>query len=293
VTHTPDRVLVIGATGRVGRAVVDGLLGAGVSVRALARRPAAAGLPAEVEVVAGDLTLPESLEPALRGAATVFLVWTAPPATAAAVVERLAAGPRRVVLLSSPHQTPHPFFQQPNPLARFHAELERLIAASGLDATILRPGMFASNTVPWWSAMIADGNAVRWPYGAVETAPIDDRDIAAVAARALIDDRHAGADYVMTGPQSLTQADQVRLIGEAIGRRIAFDEVSPDAFRQQMTGRWPPAVSDMLLAAWQAALGQPAYTTTTVADVLGRPARTFAQWAADHADAFARPRGVS
>src|SRR4051812_25261939 len=103
-------VLVTGATGRVGRVVVDQLLVAGVPVRALTRRPAAARLPAGVEVVPGDLTVPESLNAALQGVSAVFLVWTAPFDTAPAVFERLAAGARRIVFLSSPHRTAHPFF---------------------------------------------------------------------------------------------------------------------------------------------------------------------------------------
>src|SRR3954468_17142931 len=102
-------VLVTGATGRVGRVVIDQLLDAGVPVRALTHRSeAAATLPTKVEVFTGDLTVPESLDPALNGACAVFLVWTPPPQTAAAVVERLAAHVRRFVFLSSPHQTPTP-----------------------------------------------------------------------------------------------------------------------------------------------------------------------------------------
>jgi nucleoside-diphosphate-sugar epimerase len=108
-------VLVTGATGRVGRVVVDQLLAAGVPVRALTRRPTEAGLPPAVEVASGDLTVPESLDAALQGVGAVFLVWTAPPTTAQAVAARLATHVERVVFLSSPHQTPHPFFQQPNP----------------------------------------------------------------------------------------------------------------------------------------------------------------------------------
>src|SRR5436309_8923333 len=104
-------VLVTGATGRVGRVVIAQLLDAGVPVRALTRRPAEARLPAAVEVVAGDLTVPESLDSPLQDVSAVFLVWTAPPATAPAVIERLANHVRRVVFLSSPHRTPHPFFQ--------------------------------------------------------------------------------------------------------------------------------------------------------------------------------------
>ncbi|MEP7009100.1 MAG: NAD(P)H-binding protein [Acidobacteriota bacterium] len=279
-------VLVTGATGRVGRLVVDQLLAKGVPVRALSRRPGAAGLPSAVEAVFGDLTVPESLDAAFQGVGAVFVVWTAPLATAQAVAARLATHAERVVFLSSPHQTPHPFFQQPNPMALLHAEIERLIAATGLPSTIIRPGMFASNTVNWWAGQIRNGGVVRWPYGAAETAPIDERDIASVAARTLVEDGHAGADYVLTGPESLSQVEQVRAIGDAMGRRIQFEELSPEDFRRETAGSWPGSVVEMLLAAWKATLGRPAFVTSCVSDVVGSPARTFRQWAADHADAF-------
>ncbi len=285
-------VLVTGATGRVGRVVVDQLLTAGVPVRALTRRPTEAGLPSAVEVASGDLTVPESLDAALHGADAVFLVWTAPPTTADAVVTRLATHVERVVFLSSPHRTPHPFFQQPNPMAALHAEIERLITAVGLASTIIRPGMFASNTLHWWAAQFRNGDVVRWPYGAAEIAPIDECDIASVAARVLCEDGHVGGDYVLTGPESLSQAEQVRTIGEVLGRRIQFEELSPGDFRREMAGTWPGPVVDMLLAAWKATLGRPALVTSTVSDVGGSPARTFRQWAADHAGAFrGRPAG--
>jgi len=262
------------------------LLGAGVPVRALTRRPAAARLPAGVEIVPGDFTLPESLDDGLQGVSAVFLVWMAPPATTQAVVERLASHTRRVVFLSSPHRTPHPFFQQPNPMAALHADIERLIAETGLASTIIRPGMFASNTLHWWAPSIRKSGIVRWPYAAAETAPIDERDIAAVAARALREDGHAGGDYVLTGPESLSQSQQVGIIGDVIGRRINFEEVTPEDFRRDTAGSWPRPVVDMLLAAWGATIGRPAFVTSVVADVIGTPARTFRQWAADHASAF-------
>ncbi|WP_405935323.1 NAD(P)H-binding protein [Streptomyces sp. NBC_00726] len=279
-------VLVTGATGRVGRLLIDQLIGAGVPVRALTRRPEAAALPAEVEVFAGDLAVPESLDPALKGAGAVFLVWTAPPQTAEAVIKRLAARVRRVVFLSSPHQTPHPFFQQPNPMAALHAGIERLIAATGVESTIIRPGMFASNSLAWWAPAIRAGQVVRWPYGAAESAPVDDRDIAAVAARTLCQSGYVGGDYVLTGPEPLTQAAQVDAIGDALGRRIAFEEMTPDEFRSLCEGTVPDSAVDMLLAAWSAAVGQPPYITTAVADILGTAPRTFRQWAVDHAVAF-------
>ncbi len=235
-----DPVLVTGATGRVGRLVVAELLRAGVPVRALTRRPEAAGLPAGVEVVAGDLTVPESLDAALQGVGSVFLVWTAPPATAPAVVarHRVARAARRLPLVAAPDAAS----VLPAAESAWRVSMrsiERLIAAAGCRSTIIRPGMFASNALHWWAPQIRGGDVVRWPYGAAETAPIDERDIAAVAARALLDDGHAGGDYVLTGPESLSQAAQVRAIGDAIGRPLRFEELSPDEFRREtaVTGR--------------------------------------------------------
>jgi uncharacterized protein YbjT (DUF2867 family) len=147
--------------------------------------------------------------------------------------------------------------------------------------------MFASNALHWWSGSIKNGDVVRWPYAAAETAPIDERDVAAVAARALCDEGHGGGDYVLTGPESISQAEQVRIIGEAIGRRIDFRELSANEFRQETAATWPRPVVDMLLTAWEATMGRPAFVTSTVLDVLGSPPRTYAQWAADHASAFA------
>ena len=193
---------------------------------------------------------------------------------------------QRVVLLSSPHQTPHPFFQQPNPMAVLHAGLERLLTADGLEPTILRPGMFASNAVLWWAGAIRADGLVRWPYAAAETAPVDERDLAAVAARALTDETHVGGDHVLTGPESLSQAEQVRIIGEVLGRPAEMVELTPEEFRTETEGSWPRPVVDMLLDAWAATLGTPAYVTSAVQDVLGRPARSFRESVTDHAAAF-------
>jgi uncharacterized protein YbjT (DUF2867 family) len=275
------RVLVTGATGRVGRQVVSQLLATETRVRALTRNPDAAGLPPEVEVARGDLTIPAALDGCLDGVDAVFLVWTAPGDAAPAAVDRIARHAGRIVYLTSPHQTPHPFFQQPNPMAALHAGIERSIEASGLPWTFLRPGMFAANVLFWWAPQLRAGGVVRWPYAAAPTAPIHERDIAAVAVRALLEDGHAGAEYVLTGPQSLTQREQVDTIGDVLGRSLRFEELSPEAARRELG--FPPPVMDMLLNAWAAALGQPALVTSTVAEVTGRPARTFRDWVIDHA----------
>jgi uncharacterized protein YbjT (DUF2867 family) len=277
-------ILVIGGTGTVGGQVLSQLPATGVRVRALARNPGAARVPSHVEVVGGDLTRPETLDACLRGIDVVFLVWTAPPATVAPAFERITRHARRIVFLTSPHKTPHPLFQQPNPLRGLYAEMERLIETAGCEWTFLRPGMFAANALGWWAPQVRAGDVVRWPHLAAPTAPIHERDIAAVAVRALCEDGHGGAEYVLTGPESLSQREQVATIGRAIGRSLQIEDISPDEARREL--QMPPVVVNMLLDAWAAALGQPALVTSTVAEITGEPARTFLEWATDNAVAF-------
>ena len=281
-----NRTLVIGATGNVGRCVVRQLAADGAQVRALTRNPGAARFPAEVEPVRGDITVPDSLDAALNDVDRVFLVWTAPPDAFPAALERIVRQARRIVFLSAPLKTPHPFFQQPNPIRKATETIERLIEDSGLEWTFLRPGMLASNALLWWAPQIREGNLVRWPYLSASTAPIDERDIAAVAVRALYEDGHERAEYVLTGPQPLTQFDQVSTIGDVIGRSLRIEEMSPEEARHHCLPAVPRFIVDMLLGAWSAALGQPAFVTSTVAEVTGTPARTFRNWAADHVSEF-------
>jgi uncharacterized protein YbjT (DUF2867 family) len=162
----------------------------------------------------GDLTDPKSLDNCLDGVDVVFLVWTAPADAAPAAVSRMAQHARRIVMVTSPHKTPHPFFQQPNPIRELQAELERLIQASGLRWTFLRPGIFAANALLWWAPQIRAGDVVRWPYATAPTAPIHEHDIAAVAVRALLHSGHDGEEYVMT--ESLSNSRRVFEVVEAI-----------------------------------------------------------------------------
>ncbi len=279
----PNRTLVIGASGNIGSQVVDQLSATGNHVRAMTRNPALTRFPQGVEIVEGDITLPDTLDEPLNGVDSVFLVWTAGPSTIAPVVERIARSTRRIVLLTSPHKTPHPFFQQPNKMRGLHETLESQIEASGIEWTFLRPGMFAANTRSWWAPQIRRGNVVRWPMVNARTAPIHERDIAAVAIHALLEDNHAGAEYVLTGPQSLTQAEQVNEIGQALGRTLRVEEISPDEARHELLAIMPPFIIEMLLAAWSAAIGQPAYVTSTVKEITGVQPRTLFDWATDHA----------
>jgi uncharacterized protein YbjT (DUF2867 family) len=281
-----NRILVIGGTGTVGRQVLSQLAATNAHVRALVRNPDAARLPPRVEVVRGDLTVPETLDACLDGIDAVFLVWTAPPAAVAPALERITKHARRIVFLSAPIKTQHPLFQQPNLLRAMVEQIERLIETSGRQWTFLRPGMFSANALSWWAPQIRAGGVVRWPYLAAPTAPIDERDIAAIAVRALCEDGHAGAEYVLTGPQSLTQFEQVSTIGRVIGRSLRIEEISPDEARRELLTIGPPAAVNMLLEAWAAAIGQPAYVTSTFADITGAPPKTFLDWATDNAAEF-------
>jgi uncharacterized protein YbjT (DUF2867 family) len=252
----------------------------------MVRNPSAAPLPPQVEVVRGDLTLPDTLDACLDGIETVFLVWTAPAAAVAPALERIAKHARRIVFLSAPLKTPHPLFQQPNPLRAIGEQIERFIETSGLQWTFLRPGMFAANALSWWAPQIRAGDVVRWPYLHVPTAPIDPRDIAAIAVRALCEDGHSGAEYVLTGPQSLSQFEQLSTIGRAIGRSLRIEEISPDEARRELLTVGPLVAVNMLLHAWAAAIGQPAHVTSTVEEITGSPPHTFLEWATDHAAEF-------
>jgi uncharacterized protein YbjT (DUF2867 family) len=282
-----NRILVTGATGSVGRHVVDQLTAAGVRFRAMTRDPDAARLPADVDVVRGDLTVPESLESCLAEIETVFMVWVAPPEAIEGALEKIAKHARRVVYLTAPLKTPHPFFQQPNPSRAIAERIERLIERSGLEWTFVRAGMFAGNARHFWGPQIRGGGVIRWPYLNSATAPTDERDIATIAVRTLCDVGHAGAEYVVTGPQSLTQAEQIQAIGRAIGRSLRVEEMTPNEARSELLPVLGSAVSiDMLLNAWGAALGQPAFVSSSFAELTGRASRSFAQWAADYAAEF-------
>jgi uncharacterized protein YbjT (DUF2867 family) len=294
-------ILDIGSTGHVGSQVVAQLSDKGLPVRALARKPGATRLPAHVEFVQADLTSPETIEPALNGVDTVFLVWTAPAATFPEILKRIGTRARRIVYLSAPLKTPHPFFQQPNATRVVAEQIEQSIEASGLEWTFLRPGMFACNAPHWWGQQLRAGDGIRWPYLDVPTAPIDPRDIAAIGVRALCEDGHAGAEYVLTGPESLTQREQISIIGSVLGRSLRIEEMTPDQARTELVsvmnwGMAPAtavsAVIEKLLSAWGAAAGLPAFVSTTYADLTGTPPRTFRQWTEDHAHEFLAAAGA-
>jgi len=280
-------ILVTGATGNVGRQVVSELLRMDVDVRALTRHPDTADLPSDVEIIRGDPSDPHAVDAAVTGADAVFLMWpflrlTADDAAPAIDVVR-RHGARVVFLSSLAVRDDHE--QQESPNTRFHADIEQLIERSGTEWTFLRCAGFATNTL-MWAPEIRAGGVVRWPYGAAARSLLHERDIAAVAVRALTGDGHGGAKYMVTGPQSLTQIEELRAIGEAIGRPLRWEEISPDVARQQMVQQLPPELVDGVLDAHAGFVTTPEPVTTTVEEVTGAPAHTFSEWATDHAADF-------
>ncbi|MEU7691620.1 NAD(P)H-binding protein [Microbispora hainanensis] len=228
-------------------------------------------------------TTSTALERALSGITTVFLVWPFLTSEGAQdVLATIAGSARRLVYLSSSGVNEDAGWRT-DPIYRLHAEMESLIKASGLEWTILRADTIASNALGWAGQIRQDG-VVRGP-GIAPTAVVHQADVAAVAARVPTGDGHAGATHVLTGPHVVSRAGQVRLIGEVIGRPPRFEEVPVEAARERMLadGR-PPALVEALLASTRRPRSD--LVTSTVEQITGRPARTFRQWAADHADAF-------
>ncbi|GAA3555446.1 SDR family oxidoreductase [Kribbella ginsengisoli] len=275
-------ILVTGATGNVGRHVVQGLLEAGVGVRALVRNPALAALPAEVEVVRGDIYNPAAVGQAATGVDAAFLLWPAFTADRAAdVVTALTKQVSRIVYLSSMS------VRDADPAAGgVWGELELLLTDAGADWTFLRPGGFATNTLEW-ADQLRTGNVVRLPSPNAARSLIHERDIAEVAVQALLGDTHIGQSHTLTGPEVLTQAAQVATLAKVLDRPLGVEEIpTPEARHSMLTQGLDPAFVDSALTYWASLVTTPEPVTTTVETLLNHPARTYHQWAEDHAADF-------
>ncbi|GAA2798104.1 NAD(P)H-binding protein [Crossiella cryophila] len=276
-------ILVTGATGSVGRHVVDGLLARGQQVRATTRTPETAELPAAAEVVKADITDPDTFLPALEGVEKLYLF---------PHFERLEyfleqvrkAGVRRIVTLSSSSTVQR--LRTNKEAGDGHLHVEQAVEDTGLEWTHLRPGMFAGNTGEWAESIKLNGLA----YGAYPQArmvPIHERDIAEVGIAALLEDGHAYARYNLTGPEALTRVEQVEIIGEVLGRELKFVEQTPaEAVAFFLAQGWPEDVITMIEGYRAEATQRADEVSDATERVLGRPGLTYRQWVQDHADWF-------
>ncbi|OLF11799.1 NAD(P)H-binding protein [Actinophytocola xanthii] len=267
-------ILVTGATGNIGRHVVAGLRERGADVRTLSRFPGAGAT--------GDLSRPETLHEALSGVDSVFLLWPFLSAERIRdVVEVIARHARRVVYVSTLNVRDELTPEQNG----VWGQVEDAVRRSGLEWTFLRPSGFATNTFEWAPAIRA-GRAVRMPFPGAARSLIDERDIADVAVAALTEDGHIGRSYTLTGPEAVTQAEQVRILGAAAGRPVEVEEISAEEARADVLGWADESLADSALAYWRSLVDNPEPVTSTVEEITGHPARGFGQWAEDHVDQF-------
>ncbi|MFJ9540879.1 NAD(P)H-binding protein [Streptomyces sp. NPDC101225] len=282
-------ILVTGATGHVGGELVRRLADAGRPVRAMTRRPARARLPEGVEAVYGDADDPASLAAAFAGVSGAFLmsaqaVGTAPGPTHDLALAQAAAraGVRRLVKLSVLDAG-----AGTDVIARWHAEAESAVTDPSRNWawTLLRPGRFMSNALQW-AGQLRTGDEVAVPFADRPAASVDPADLADIAAQALTADGHAGATYELSGPQSLTPVEELSVLGEVLGRALRANALPPQAARAGMERYGFPAevVDAIMRRTLESDRG--AEVLPTAEKLLGRPARTFAQWARAHTEAF-------
>ena len=283
-------LLVTGATGHVGRELVRELDARGAAFRVLVRDPArAVGLPERAERVVGDLDQPTTLAAAMDGVERLFLLvpGTGMTHTEHAVAAATAAGTRHIVYLSS-----YAVIGDPVPaMGRWHRDREQLIRASGIPATFLRPGGFMTNAFDWLPTLRAGGYVLD-PVGPGRAAPIDPADIAAVAAVTLTEDGHEGEQYLLTGGETFTVAEQVQILAKATGRDIEVRAVATpaEAVRFRYLHGAPQALADALIEGLTLMRADTVgVRTDTVRRLLGRAPGTFADWCARNAAAFPGP----
>ncbi|MFE4578784.1 NAD(P)H-binding protein [Streptomyces chartreusis] len=280
-------ILVTGATGTIGSEVVRQLAARGEKVRALTRDPAAARVPSGVEAVPGHPGDRASVEGAMAGVAAAFLVGVFGPDDAerdrGLVEAARAAGVRRIVKLSS-IGTGDPRLAG---FGRWHLPGEEAVRGSGLEWTVLRPSSFASNTLAWADA-VREGTPAPNPMGEGKQGVVDPRDVAEVAVRTLLEPGHTGRTYTLTGPETIGASGQAAVLGEILGRPVTLLSLTVDQRREQLLGAGLGVdYADSLMAGARfIEEGGNAVVTDDVPEVLGRPARSYREWAEDHRTAF-------
>ncbi|EPD83627.1 hypothetical protein HMPREF1529_03009 [Microbacterium sp. oral taxon 186 str. F0373] len=275
-------VVVVGASGAVGGAVLAGLWERGVDVRATSRHPEKLAVPRGVSVVAADVNDSASLRAALTGAERLFLYADVDDPEAVAL-DVARSGVRHVVLLSSSSVT------SPDAEGDFNASrflrVEQAVRGSGVDYTFVRPGGFASNAARWRWSIKVDG-IVALPYPDAVQAPVHEADIADVAVAALTGDSLIGATPVLTGPARLSLREQVAAIGAEIGRHLVVVEQTEAEAAALLSRHVPEVWVRQIIKDWREAVGAVPDISGEYTRITGRRARSFRAWARDHVDLF-------
>ncbi|MGN7781234.1 SDR family oxidoreductase [Mycolicibacterium sp. 22603] len=279
------RVLITGASGGIGSAIIDQLRGNDeVEVWATCRHPRSAQIPG-IHTVFSDLDRPASMRPALEGVDCVFLFSFTRQEVLPELVDALSvAGVTKVVVLSTIDTTRHEPFVEYN--KQRHLAVENAIIDGGFTTVSLRPGAFARNAIRFWASQIRRDRTVGLPFPDSQQAPIADEDIAAVAVRAITTPHLDGAKIVLTGPDSLTMRDQIGLIGEALGESIGITVLCEREARALYGEVLPPEYLDLLMGQWAFETTERAVVTDAVREITGRGAVTYREWAIAHREAF-------
>lgn len=283
------KILVTGATGTVGREVVTRLAAKGAEVRAAARNPEMLAIPDDqVETFTMDLRDPADLDRGLEDVDKVFYLSPLDQTmaeNAALMVERARAnGVRHLVRLSALGvNAPRTIT-----LGKVHGEVERIIRGSGIDWTFLRPNSFMQNFITYWGESIRRENAFFIPQGQGRVSLIDARDIAGVAAAALMGDGHSGQVYELTGPEALSNYDIAESLSKVLGREIRYQDVPQEDARSaldaQGTSGW---MIDVILELFElSAADEASQVTDTVERLTGNEPIRFEAFAQDFRHAF-------
>jgi uncharacterized protein YbjT (DUF2867 family) len=279
-------MILITTAGKVGSEAARLLAERGEPVRVLARDPqkAAALAQAGVQVAEGDLEVPATIDAAMDGVSAVVLVSSAIPAQELNVVgSAVRAGAGHVVKITSKASADSPIARR-----RDQAAIENGLIASGLGYTLLRNNAYMQNFLMLAPAIARTGSFGS-SAGEGRVGMIDARDVAAVAAQiAVAPARYAGKTYWPTGPERLSYADAAAILSAVLGRLVTFHPLTFDEERQVMINAGvPEPIAQMNAQALSLfAQGDSDWVTGDVAAILGRPARTFEQFATDHAAAF-------
>ncbi|MET9376088.1 NAD(P)H-binding protein [Streptomyces sp. NPDC002992] len=279
-------LVVTGATGNVGRSLVQVLAAAGEQVTATSRGISATDVPPGVRHIRSDLIDADSLRPVLDGADALFLQSGGPSAHLLSPHDILdaakAGGVRRVVLLSSQGVATRPDSASHGDTAR---AIEDAVRESGTAWTILRPGGFASNAFAWVESVRAR-REIAAPFADTGLPVIDPDDIAEVGAAALREDGHDGRIYELTGPGLSTPRERAAAIADALGEPVRFVEQTRDEARAQMLRFMPEPVVETTLTILGEPLPAEQRVSPHVEQVLGRAPRAFADWAQRYVAAF-------
>lgn len=282
-------ILVTGAGGSVGSALVDQLRKDGHDVRAAYHSPAATerARAAGRDAVTIDMADTTTLGPALDGVSTVFLLGaTSSDQTTRelnVVDAAVGAGVPRIVKLSVWRAD-----EELTPIARLHRPVERRLAESPLRWTLLRPNFYMQTFVRAWAGDIRTRGVFANPLIRSPVSFIDVTDVARVAARVLTEDGHDSAAYALTGSQALSFAEAAGVLSRVLDRPVRYDGLSDEQARALLTrAGMPPFQTEALIDVSRAYRDGGAETVlSTVHDITGQDPVTFEQFALAHRDAF-------